>query len=146
MGEAYKVKKVTPAQLGPVLKGLSELAGKDFGLMLQKLSIDAFRELVIRSARDTGYLRSNWDVTTGSPDEVKLSHDGKGNFASASWPNTKIEAGDSVVLYNNTEYAIYLEHGTPKMRAQPMIEPTRQKVYNQAVKLSKILTKKKYNV
>ena len=140
------MRKVTPEQLGPVLKGLGELAGKDFGLVLQKLSIDAFRELVIRSARDTGDLRSNWRVTTGSPDEGKLSHDGKGSFASASWPNIKIEADDSVVLYNNAEYAIYLEHGTPRMRAQPMIEPTRQKIYIQAVKLSKILTKKKYNV
>jgi hypothetical protein len=140
------MKKIKVNQLGPILKGLSELAGDDFTKILQKLSIDAFRELIMRSAKDTGFLRSNWAITTGSPTEGSLKNSSKSSFSPASYPNTKIEADDKVIIYNNTAYAMYLEEGTPRMRAQPMVEPTYQRLYSQAEKLSKLLTKEKYNV
>lgn len=139
------MKKVAVKDLGAVLKGLGELAGDDFSIILQKLSIDAFRELIRRSAKDTGFLRSNWDVTTGTPFEGVLSNPGV-KMSGAEWPGTQIKADDKVTIYNNTSYAGYLEHGTPRMRAQPMVEPTFQRIYNQAELLSKALTKKKYDV
>ncbi len=142
------MKNVTPAQLGPVLRGLGEAAGDEFGKILQRLSLAAFRELVRRSAKDTGFLRSNWDVTTNAPPNTAQDnpYKGRNTVSSASWPNTKIETGDAVVLYNNTEYAMYLEEGTPLMRAQPMIEPTYRSIYRKAVVLSKAFSKEQYNV
>jgi len=140
------MKKIKIQQLGPVLRGLSELAGDDFTEILQKLSLDAFKNLVRLSAKDTGFLRSNWDITTDVPIEAKLKGDRKGSYSASEYPSTKIKIDDKVVIYNNTEYAIYLENGTPRMRAQPMIEPTYQRIYNEAVRVSKALTKKKYNV
>jgi len=140
------MRKIKPSQLGPVLKGLSELAGEGFSEILQKLSIDAFRELVIRSAKDTGFLRSNWSVTTGRPSESVHTNESGSSFATATWPGTRIKADDKVTLYNNTAYAMYLENGTPRMRAQPMVEPTRQRIEAQAIVLSKYFTNKKYDV
>ena len=140
------MKKIKIHQLGPTLKGLSELAGDDFGAILRKLSIDAFRELVRRSAKDTGFLRSNWDVTTDRAPDAKLTNDSRSKYRNASFPSTRIEADDKVTIYNNTAYAMYLEKGTPRMRAQPMVEPTYHRIYMEATKVSKALTKKKYNV
>jgi len=140
------MRKIKPSQLGPVLKGLGELAGDDFAVILKKLTMDAYRELVLRSAVDTGFLRSNWAVATDRPpDEAILTQRGV-SIRQPRTPNPKIEVGSKVVLYNNTEYALFLENGTPRMRAQPMVEPTRQKIEKQAIVLSKYLTNKKYNV
>lgn len=141
------MKKVkTGAELGAVLKDLGKLAGDDFAIILQKLTLDAFRVLVRRSAQDTGFLRSNWAVTVDRrPPEESLKQSGAG-AKQPKTPTVKVEAGSIVVLYNNTEYAIYLETGTPKMRAQPMVEPTRIELEALASQLSKELTRKKYNV
>jgi HK97 gp10 family phage protein len=140
------MRRVAVRNLGAVLKGLGELAGEDFAEILQKLSIDAFRELVMRSAKDTGFLRSNWDVSINSPNEEELRNASGSNFTAASWPGIRITADDKVTIYNNTAYAGYLEDGTPWMRAQPMIEPTFQRIYNQAEELSKFLTRERYDV
>ncbi len=140
------MRKVTVSQLGPVLRGLGELAGDDYTKILKKLSMDAFTQLVRRSAKDTGFLRSNWDVTTGAAPNANLTGTVKGSYAPASWGGTQIKIDSHVVIYNNTAYAMYLEKGTPRMRAQPMVEPTRRQVELQAIALSKAFTKKKYNV
>ena len=72
---------------------------------------------------DTGNLRSNW-----------------------SQEPTRITKDSIVTLYNNTEYAKYVDQGTPRMRAQPMIEPCKMSIASQAELLSKALTKKVYDV
>lgn len=94
--------------------------------ILQKVSIDAFRELVIRSAADTGYLRSNWAMVVDKPGPQRIKNSGKegGYYRDAAYPNKPINYNSIITFYNNTEYAIYLETGTPYMRAQPMVEPT----------------------
>lgn len=141
------MKRVKPSELGSVLKGLSELAGDDFLVILQKLSLDGFRELVRRSAKDSGFLRSNWDISTIPPSEERLKNTGVEKYGPPSDPYiSTIKIDDTVTLFNNTEYANYLEIGTPRMRAQPMVEPTRRSLEKQAILLSKALTKKKYNV
>jgi len=142
------MKKIKVSQLGSVLKGLSELAGDDYTEILQKLSMDAFRDLVMLSAKDTGFLRSNWSVTTGVPDELRLNSNvrAKNSFVKAQWSTVDIQLDSHITLYNNTVYAIYVDQGTPRMRAQPIIEPARRRAEIQAIRLSKLLTKKRYNV
>ncbi len=129
-------------ELKTVLTQIGNETGEQFGIVLQKLSIDAFRDLVEFSARDTGFLRSNWDVAKNNAPNEKLKNPG-GSYASAKFPSIKIEAGDHIILYNNTEYARYLEHGTPFMSSQPMVEPTYQRVLSQANRLAKKLSKEK---
>ncbi len=133
------------AELSRELKKIGSLATeKEMSVIMKKLSVDAFRDLVTYSARDTGYLRSNWDVTTAKAPNNKMSSDG-GGYSDAKWPGTRIEAGDAVTLYNNTEYAMYLELGTPTMRAQPMVRPTYYRALSTAKRLSYTLSKEKVN-
>jgi len=139
------MRKIKPSQLGSVLKGLGELAGDDYKKTLQKLTMDAYRELIKRSAVDTGFLRSNWSVAVDTPPDEAILKQG-GVSIRQTTPNIKVDVGSKVVLYNNTAYAMFLETGTLKMRAQPMVEPTRKRITDQAVVLSKHLSKKVYDV
>jgi hypothetical protein len=56
-------------------------------------------------------------------------------------PRLKPKWGDRVYFYNNVEYAHYVEHGTSRNRAQPMIEPTYRYLLNEANRLTKALSK-----
>ena len=133
-----------PSELGKELKRVGSVATeKEMNGYMQKLSMDAFRDLVMFSAVDTGFLRSNWDVTTGNPGNAILHDIEGGSFGDATWPGTSVKVGDKVILFNNTEYAMHLETGTPRMRAQPMIEPTYHRVLSQAKRLANALSKKR---
>ncbi|RLC88518.1 MAG: hypothetical protein DRJ03_02605 [Chloroflexi bacterium] len=144
----------TAKQLTKVLKSVSKrLDDKDMALVMQKLAIDGFRELVQRSARDTGYLRSNWDIAVDNkPGSTPLSNPhpsgkalGKAPVvADASYGSASIDGTSLVTIYNNTEYAMFLETGTPHMRAQPMVEPTYYMLLAEANQLAANLSKKRY--
>ena len=138
-------KRIRPSQLASELKKIGSLATKkEMGVILQKLSIKGFRELVTRSARDEGFLRSNWDVSKSNPPNVPIKKPSRpGRYSDARWPGTAIKAGDVVTLYNNTEYAMFLERGTPRMRAQPMIEPTYHMLLRDARSLTRALSRKR---
>jgi len=141
-------------ELSRVLKTVSKrLDNKDMALVMQKLAIDGFRELVQRSARDTGFLRSNWGVAVDDrPGDAALSNPhpsskakGIGPVVSdASYGSASIDGTCLVTLYNNTEYAMFLETGTPHMRAQPMVEPTYHMLLAEANQLAANLSKKRY--
>ena len=138
----------TGRQLVLALDKGAKITEEHFAEMLKKLAINAFRELVMRSATDTGYLRSKWSVTTSTPPNTATKGRRprgwkKGNspiYPDANYPNVSIKAGDIIVLYNNTEYAIYLETGTPRMAAQPMVEPTYRMLQAVARRLSRQLS------
>ncbi len=125
----------------------NDMLQDDLTIILKKISSDAFRMLVQLSAKDTGYLRHNWAVSVGAvvPHEPSRG-DRKKKYPDAKMPILNIEHDSIIVLYNNAEYAIYLENGTPKMRAQPMIEPTKMAVSNQLNQASKMLSRKYYHV
>jgi len=136
------MKKIKAEQLGAELRRLAEITEENFDKALQKLSIDGFSMLVHYSAKDTGFLRSNWAVTTGQPLDSVLRNPG-GNYSDATYFNPDIKTGDTVTFYNNTEYAMYLEAGTEKMEAQPMIQPTISFLTSEARAVSKALSRKK---
>jgi len=126
-----------------IAKNMTE---SDFEEILKKLTIVAFRELVERTAEDSGFAKGNWDVVVDkSPPNTKLKNPG-GSHSKATMPIVNVKADSIIVLYNNTEYIIYLEQGTPKMRAQPMVRPTAFMVESLAKRLSILLSGKKYNV
>lgn len=136
----------TGLELAQLLKKAGDMAMDDFGLILQKLALDAFRSLVRRSATDTGFLRSNWSVVVDKkpPEQVKKNPGTKMGY-DTTVVKIKPNAGSIVVLYNNTEYAIYLEYGID-MEAQPMIAPTIVELTIVAKKLVGALSRRKYNV
>jgi len=120
---------------------------KDVVVVLKKTSMDAFNELIRRSAKDTGFLRSNWGVLVDSdPANKSIVGDKNKIYPDASYVETEMDFNSMVHIYNNTEYAIYLENGTHKMSAQPMIEPTSRSTQVVLDNVSKSLTKKYYDV
>lgn len=103
---------------------------KDIERILKKVTVDAFRELIMRSAKKSGYLRSKWDVSVDQalPNTKLKNPNPKGSYQQAQYPSKEIKYDSVIVIYNNTEYAIYLETGTPFMAAQPMVEPVSRSV------------------
>ncbi len=142
------MKKVrTGHELFMALEVGREMTEDEIVVMLQKITLDAFNELVVRSARDFGFLRSNWDVVVDvRPPNESLDNPTERSFPDASIPSIRIKSNSIIVLFNNTEYAIWLEQGTPKMRAQPMIEPTHQMLMEVTRNLSKILSNKRLDL
>jgi HK97 gp10 family phage protein len=136
----------TGAQLISAMDEGGDELKKDISKVLSKVSMDAFRMLVRRSAKDTGFLRSNWDVSVDRAPMDNVKHNPGGKFAAAISPKLNPKFNSVITLYNNTEYAIYLETGTPKMSAQPMIVPTAIAVNMQLRSAYKILSNKKYHV
>ena len=139
-------KKVkTGYELSGVLTEIGKKLEKDLAdKFLKKLSLDAFEYLVNKTAWETGFLRSRWDVATNiyPPDEME-KHPGGNSYRAAAFPPVRIMWGDTVYLFNNVEYAKYLETGTPKMRAQPMVAPAYQAVLlNSKMMLSKLNKRK----
>jgi hypothetical protein len=113
--------------------------------VLQKLTLDGFRYLVRRTPVDTGFLRSRWAVNTGYVVPRTVSQEGEVSFGPPAEPNvSRIEWGDVVQLYNNAEYASYIEEGTPKMRAQPMALPTVSYLTAEADRVLSSLRAKRY--
>ena len=136
-------KRIRPSQLASELKKIGSLATKkEMGIILQKLTVDGFRELVMRSARDTGFLRSNWDVWKENAPNSVLKNPG-GTRRDATVSGVAVKAGDVIILGNNTEYAMFLERGTPRMRAQPMVEPTYHMLLRDARSLTRALSRKR---
>ena len=134
----------TGAGLKRALKALGEQCEDECDAILQKLTLDGFGELVRRTPVDTGFLRSRWAVSVNtSPPADTVRNPGSGGFPPASTPRLKPVWGDRVYLYNNTEYAYFIEHGTPTMRAQPMVEPTYFYLVETANRLTKALKNKR---
>ena len=125
------MKKVhSPHELSKELMRLGKLTEDKFGDVLRSLTLVGYNELVTRSAIDTGFLAGNWNATsstTATTATTALNNPYKpGTLQVQKNPylDPDIDIGDTVTLYNNTEYALYLETGTSNMEAQPMIRPT----------------------
>jgi HK97 gp10 family phage protein len=103
---------------------------KKLDRMIKKLVLDGLRSCIVHTAVDTGYLRSNWAVTTGTPS----------NGVGGGRNTAGVKFGDKVTVYNNTKYARYLEHGTPTNRAQPMIQPTVQMLESAARRMARSIS------
>jgi len=130
---------------GPELKKALDDLGKelvvDLDKVLGKLSLDGYREVIRRTPVRTGFLKSRWALTTGQVPNSTIKNPG-GSY-SEQQPNVKIKWGDVVGLYNNAEYAEFIENGTPEMRAQPMIQPTFQYLLGLSTRLLDALSRER---
>lgn len=113
----------------------------------QKLALDAFTALVRRSPVLKGYLRHNWDVTIDlKPVEEELRPEKGKSYSEPKKPILrKVKHNSIIIIYNNTLYAVYVEEGTEKMEAQPMVAPTEIEMYKVAEDLCKELSLEKFD-
>ena len=137
----------TGKELNKVLNEIGELVKEDFVEVLDYVMERTFNEASIRTATATYFLRSNWKIVVDEPpDEKVLYHPGGDDYKAAQYPVLDIKYDSTFVLYNNTEYAEYLEEGTPKSRAQPMIAPSFLLMTSIINKMKSNLDRKVYNV
>ena len=108
----------------------------------QKLALDSFTALVRRSPVLKGYLRHNWDVSIDiRPADEELKPEKGKTYQTANKPVLRqVKYNSIIIVYNNTEYAVYVEEGTERMKAQPMVAPTEIEMFKAAEDLSRELS------
>lgn len=124
---------VTPDQW--VEKTLTKL-----DLAVQKISIEMFSRIILRSPVDTGRFRANWQVEIGTiPDgELDLydeSPNGIATINAATAVALNVKAGDIITLVNNLPYAQVLEEGHSAQAPQGMVALTIQEFQEVAKKV-----------
>lgn len=127
----------------------SNLLSSDIEEILMKLTMDAYKELVDRSPTQTGFLRSNWSIVVDSypaDKELENPHKEENSVPAPHFPNISVKDDSLVTIFNNTEYAAYIENGTHKRKAQPMVAPTLLMIEKQLRDLTRILSKRAYDV
>jgi len=108
-------------ELRRALEQLGQELDEQLDDVLGILMLDGFRECVRRTPVRTGFLRSMWRASRGNFEITSIKNPG-GSFGQPDEPKIKPEWGDRIFIYNNTEYASYVNNGV-NQRAQPMIEP-----------------------
>lgn len=125
----------------------SERTKQEMRLINQKLAMDGFRLVTYFTPIDTGYLRNNWDVVVDEVPPVGPApppeKDKKYGEPNVSGDFRTIKYNSVIIIYNNTEYAIYVEEGTPFMLAQPMVHLAEQALFYEAEKLCNSLSNKR---
>ena len=120
---------------------------EEFLTIHKKISLDAFRDLVRLTPRDTGFAKSMWRVSinVSVPIFEKTGAPGM-KYPPAQYPDKKINFGDSVHLYNNTAYIGFLNNGTSKQAAAAFIDTAFMRAKLTAERLFKSLSKRKADV
>lgn len=94
-------------------------------LNLQKaVTLRVLGSVIGLSAVDTGRLRNNWQLGVGSPSMVERGPGPGMDVGEVAGELDSLEPFQTSYVSNPLEYASYLEDGTPKMAAQPMVRPT----------------------
>jgi len=101
----------------------------DFERLLRKIALQVLVGTVLLTPVDTGLLQNNWQVNIGTVTaDVLDANKDKGGAISraigklAAIPNNGI--GQVIFIYNNVEYAIFVEFGTEDMKPRAMLRDT----------------------
>ena len=137
----------TGAELTKALVDLGKaLEKKDLTPTIQKLTLSGFRYITRRTPVRTGFLKSRWAIVVNAPAPSNLLQNPNpaGTFSPPSTPNMNpIEWGDKVTIFNNTEYAYFVDEGKGDNPKQPMIEPTYRYLEGLSKRLLDSISKKK---
>lgn len=105
----------------------ADKANKRIDLAVQKIALEAFTRVILRSPVDTGRFRGNWLVSIGSaqggftedvdPSGVIIISDVKETVLT-------LKAGQTIYLVNNLPYARRLEYGYSTQAPEGMVRIT----------------------
>lgn len=129
---------------------LTKWAGAFAGSMdaLARQTVQQLSEnVVIDTPVDTGFLRSSWQPSIGSPVA------GKGSIVDGAAATGKVmaevgivaanmKAGETYYMVNNAEYAPHVEFGTSKMAGRFMVTDNMKKAKHVVAKIAKELAPK----
>lgn len=110
------------AQMNAILNGkIKPQATK----IVRKIGLDAFTDLTSHSQVKMGFLKQGWLLAVDmQPPEGELHPEKGKTYPEPHPPNMSLVSFSSYLsFFNNTAYAGFVEHGTAKMAAQPMVAP-----------------------
>lgn len=93
-------------------------------LVVRKISLDMFRRVIMKSPVDTGRFKGNWQVAIGSIPAGTLEVNdktGTATIARVTAATLGLQAGETIYLVNNLEYARALEYGHSKQAPAGMV-------------------------
>lgn len=96
-------------------------------LVVRKVALDMFRNVIVKSPVDTGRFKGNWQVAIGSIPAGTLEIDdvaGTATIAKVTAVVLGLKAGEIIYLVNNLEYARPLEYGHSKQAPGGMVRLT----------------------
>lgn len=112
------------------LRAFEEKTVRKFDLLLRKVSLDAFSEVIDMSPVDSGRFRGNWQVAIGSvPSGTIEAVDPSGAVVKAKVAGVTagLKAGDVIYMVNNLPYARRLEDGYSQQAPAGMVRLTVQR-------------------
>lgn len=96
--------------------------------VVQKITMEAFRRVIMRTPVDTGRARANWSVSEGqigTTYEIEtFDKSGKRSVALATRAVNGWDCRGSIFLSNNLPYILNLEHGGSNQAPQGMVKLT----------------------
>lgn len=117
------------------LDGLAENVAATADIVQRKAALDLFGELIQTTPIDTGRARAGWsmDIRQGAnvpEDRKKPKGWKKGDTPLYPRPATPMppKGAPYIMIYNNVEYIIHLNDGTPTQPARRFVEQAVDKV------------------
>lgn len=110
------------------LARFAKRANVEMKLVVQKISMEAFKRIILRTPVDTGRARANWGCTIGSPRlPVQLdTTDKSGNPTTAAMVAEvqKFPGDGRLFMVNNLPYIGELENGSSQQMPSGMVRAT----------------------
>lgn len=111
------------------LTRFAKKADADMVAVVHKISMEAFKRIILRTPVDTGRARANWGCTIGKPRTAMQieSTDKSGGTTTAAMVATvqQFNADGSVFMVNNLPYVHELEKGSSRQSPQGMVTVTK---------------------
>lgn len=117
------------ADFAQQVRAFTEDAKAKTALAVQKIALEVFSRVILRSPVDTGRFRGNWQVGIGNVPAGTLELEdktGRATINKAQAAALSLEAGQSITLVNNLPYAQRLEDGYSSQAPAGMVALTVQ--------------------
>jgi hypothetical protein len=102
------------------------------GLVVRKITFEAFKRIVLKTPVDTGRARANWGVEIGaSSTTYDITASDKSGSATLNKSLNGVSAWDctgSIFFTNNVPYIGFLEYGSSKKAPQGMVRVTMEEM------------------
>lgn len=117
------------ADFGQQVRAFTDDAKEKTALAVQRIALEMFERVILRSPVDTGRFRGNWQVGIGNVPAGTLELDdksGRATVSNAQAAALSLEPGQSITLVNNLPYAQRLEDGYSSQAPAGMVALTVQ--------------------
>ena len=91
--------------------------------MVRRLALSIYTNTILKTPVDTGMLRNSWLIGVNQDPEGVGSAGAAGAAASAVAMASMVGVlpGDSIIIINNVEYAVYVEEGSDRNAPRAML-------------------------